>query len=158
MECSVRCGHAVVQIPVLFRSAVQPTAVSRTLAFITCRPRRPDTPLVMIASPYCVYPPAHGGARRMHEFDRAAFARFRHHSTERRSRKLLGCELQIFPEVSSSESDERQTRRRDPHGRIDRILTHSHSVLAAQLRALILMYDPEHRSNPNMSNWRSSSR
>jgi glycosyltransferase involved in cell wall biosynthesis len=31
----------------------------------------------------------------------------------------------------------------DPHGRIDRILTHSHSVLAAQLRALILMYDPD---------------
>jgi hypothetical protein len=31
------------------------------------RPRRPGTPLLVIASPYCVYPPAHGVARRIHE-------------------------------------------------------------------------------------------
>src|SRR5204863_282483 len=31
------------------------------------RPRTPGRPLVLIVSPYAVYPPAHGGARRIHE-------------------------------------------------------------------------------------------
>src|SRR5205814_1019395 len=31
------------------------------------RPRTPGKPLILIASPYCVYPPAHGGARRIHQ-------------------------------------------------------------------------------------------
>ncbi len=108
-----------------------------------CRPRRPDTPLVMIASPYCVYPPAHGGARRMHELIERLSQDFDIILLSDEAENYSDASFKYFQKCHLVSLMSGRQASADPHGRIDRILTHSHSVLAAQLRALILMYDPD---------------
>jgi len=106
------------------------------------RPRTPGNPLVMIASPYCVYLPVHGGARRIHElierlaedFDIILLSDEPEKYSNASFRYFQSCHLICL--VSGRKAS-------DSHGRIDRILCHSDPALAAQLGALMLMYDPD---------------
>ena len=107
------------------------------------RPRTPGRPLVLIVSPYAVYPPAHGGARRIHELISRLSSEF--------DIVLLSDEMENYSTESLKYFRNCHAvclvggRKADParDGRIDRILSHSHAALAAQLRALIVIYDPD---------------
>ncbi|HYR89439.1 MAG TPA: glycosyltransferase [Terriglobia bacterium] len=108
-----------------------------------CRPRRPGAPLVLIASPYCVYPPAHGGARRMHELIERLSQDFDIILLSDESEHYSNASFKYFEKCHLVSLISGRQASADPYGRIARIITHSHPVLAAQLRALILMYDPD---------------
>ena len=107
------------------------------------RPRTPGRPLVLTVSPYAVYPPAHGGARRIHELISRLSSEF--------DIVLLSDEMENYSTESLKYFRNCHAvclvggRKADParDGRIDRILSHSHAALAAQLRALIVIYDPD---------------
>jgi GT2 family glycosyltransferase len=106
------------------------------------RPRRPDKPLILIATPYCVYPPAHGGARRIHElierlahaFDIILLSDESENYSKESFKYFQTCHLVCL--VGGRQVPERDDR-------ISRILDHSHSALAAQLRALLRIHDPD---------------
>jgi GT2 family glycosyltransferase/glycosyltransferase involved in cell wall biosynthesis len=107
------------------------------------RPRRQGTPLIMIVSPYCVYPPAHGGARRIHEFIGRLAHEFDIILLSDESEHYSDASLKYFETCHRVclVGDRRASPDRD--GRIDRILTHSHPVLASRLEALLQVYDPD---------------
>jgi GT2 family glycosyltransferase len=106
------------------------------------RPRRPDNPSILIVSPYCVYPPAHGGARRIHElidrlaraFDIILLSDESENYTKESFKYFTSCHLVCL--VSGR-------RPPDSDDRISRILSHSHSALAAQLEAMLQIHDPD---------------
>ena len=93
------------------------------------RPRRSGCPLIMIVSPYCVYPPTHGGARRIHELI--------HRLAEKFDIILLSDESEHYSSASLEYFQKCHlvclVRGRKAHpdfGRINRILTHSNRTLA----------------------------
>jgi GT2 family glycosyltransferase len=106
------------------------------------RPRTPGKPLILVASPYCVYPPAHGGARRIHELIERLSATFdiillsdegENYSAES-IKYFRACHLVCL--LSGRKFPAHDTR-------IERILSHSHAAFAAQLQALIRIHDPD---------------
>ena len=106
------------------------------------RPRTPSIPLVIVVSPYHVYPPAHGGARRIHElierlarnFDIILLSDELENYSVESLKYFQNCHLVCL--VSGKVHPDRDDR-------ISRILSHSHPALEVQLRELILMYDPD---------------
>jgi GT2 family glycosyltransferase/glycosyltransferase involved in cell wall biosynthesis len=106
------------------------------------RPRTPGTPLVLLVSPYCVYPPAHGGARRIHEliarlaqdFDIILLSDEPENYSGESFKYFCNCHLVCL--VSGRTLPARDTR-------IDRILAHSHAALAAQLQELVRVHNPD---------------
>ena len=106
------------------------------------RPRRTGSPLIMIVSPYCVYPPAHGGARRIHElidrlageFDIILLSDESEHYSNASFKYFQKCHLVSLV---------RGRKARPDYGRINRILSHSNRTLAASLQSLIAACDPD---------------
>src|SRR5207244_12168944 len=96
------------------------------------RPRAPGKPLILIASPYCVYPPAHGGARRIHqlierlsgEFDIILLSDESEHYSNASFKYFQKCHLVSLVRGRNARPD---------YGRINRILSHSNLTLAARL-------------------------
>jgi GT2 family glycosyltransferase/glycosyltransferase involved in cell wall biosynthesis len=107
------------------------------------RPRTPEKPLVLIVSPYAVYPPAHGGARRIHELiDRLADG-FDIILLSDEAENYSAASLKYFRKCHAVCLVGGRKANPDRDGRIDRILTHSHSTLATQLQALTVIHDPD---------------
>jgi GT2 family glycosyltransferase len=106
------------------------------------RCRRPGIPLILIVSPYCIYPPAHGGARRIHELiDRLA---------QEFDIVLLSDEAENYSDASLKYFEKCHQvclmggrKAPDHDGRIERILAHSHTALARQLRTLVQIHNPD---------------
>jgi GT2 family glycosyltransferase/glycosyltransferase involved in cell wall biosynthesis len=107
------------------------------------RPRTPGKPLVMIVSPYCVYPPKHGGARRIHELIERLAQDFDMILLSDESENYSKESFRYFRKFHLVCLVSGRRAHPDRDGRIDRILSHSHRVLAAQLRTLVLTYDPD---------------
>jgi GT2 family glycosyltransferase len=107
------------------------------------RPRRRGKRLIMIVSPYCVYPPAHGGARRIHElidrlaseFDIILLSDEAEHYSNASFKYFQKCHLVCLVRGRKAGPDR--------GGRIGRILSHSNRLLAERLRTLIQVYDPD---------------
>ena len=98
-------------------------------------------PLIVVVTPYAVYPPAHGGARRLHGILETLSDRF--------DIVLLSDENILYTNKSSkyfaSLASVHLTggrRENNSISRIDRIVNHSHPVLAEQLRFLLVAYRP----------------
>jgi len=106
------------------------------------RPRNPGKPLILIASPYCVYPPAHGGARRIHQlierlshtFDIMLLSDEAENYSAESFKYFQACHLVCL--VSGRTAPVRDAR-------IDRILCHSHAAFATRLQALIRIHNPD---------------
>ncbi len=88
------------------------------------RPRRPEKPLIMIASPYCVYPPAHGGARRIHELVRRLALDFDIVLVSDESEHYSTGSVKYFQTCHAVYLLSGRKPRPGFDGRIDRILTH----------------------------------
>jgi GT2 family glycosyltransferase/glycosyltransferase involved in cell wall biosynthesis len=107
------------------------------------RPRRPGAPLVVIVSPYCIYPPAHGGARRIHALIEKISAEF--------DVVLLSDEAENYSEQSRKYFEACHKvcliggRVAPPklHGRIARIHVHSRAAMAEGLLRIVRDYDPD---------------
>ena len=98
-------------------------------------------PLIAVVTPYAVYPPAHGGARRIHGILEALSERF--------DIVLLSDEIDLYTNTSTKYfaplASVHLTGGRvetSSNNRIDRIASHSHFVLAEQLRFLLAAYRP----------------
>jgi glycosyltransferase involved in cell wall biosynthesis len=107
-----------------------------------CGRRRPGFPLILIVSPYCVYPPAHGGARRIHEliercareFDIILLSDEAENYTEASFKYFKSCHIVSL--VGGREAPKTDHR-------IERIQAHSHAALAVQLRRLVEVHAPD---------------
>ncbi len=106
------------------------------------RPRRPGSPLIMIVSPYCVYPPAHGGARRIHELIDRLSAKFDIILLSDESEHYSNASFKYFQKCHLV-SLVRGRKARPDYDRINRILSHSNPTLAASLQSLIAGCDPD---------------
>jgi len=106
------------------------------------RPRRSGCPLIMIVSPYCVYPPTHGGARRIHElihrlaekFDIILLSDESEHYSSASLEYFWKCHLVCLVRGRKAHPD---------FGRINRILTHSNRTLASHVQMLIATHEPD---------------
>lgn len=125
-----------------FSPSLKLETILQTGIHYTGRRRRPEAPLVLIVSPYCVYPPAHGGARRIHELVDGLAREFDIMLLSDEAENYSDASLKYFEKchlvclVGGRRSPER-------NGRIERILAHSHPALAKQLRALVQTHNPD---------------
>jgi GT2 family glycosyltransferase/glycosyltransferase involved in cell wall biosynthesis len=125
-----------------FEPRLKLETILQTGIYYSGRCRRPGMPLILIVSPYCIYPPAHGGARRIHELiDRLA---------QEFDIVLLSDEAENYSDASLKYFEKCHQacliggrRAPDHDGRIERILAHSHTALARQLRALVQIHNPD---------------
>ncbi|HEX3462870.1 MAG TPA: SPASM domain-containing protein [Candidatus Elarobacter sp.] len=111
-------------------------------------PRDPESaakPVLLLASPYAVYPPAHGGAIRIAELLRTLAAKYRV--------VLLSDEERLYTPESTAHfagldavhlvGGRPAERAEDVGRRIPRILNHTHAGFRAELRRLLVSYEPE---------------
>lgn len=98
-------------------------------------------PLVLVVTPYAVYPPAHGGARRTHAMLEALANQFdivllsdEVEGYSNASRKYFAALRSIHLAGGRIEGES--------NSRIQRIISHSHPALAEQLRFLLNAYQP----------------
>ena len=110
---------------------------------------RPDAeaaskPVLVVASPYAVYPPAHGGAIRIAELLRRLAARYRI--------VVLSDEERLYTKESAAHfagldavhlvGGRPAERPSDVGRRIPRILNHTHAAFRAELRRVLASYEP----------------
>ncbi len=125
-----------------FYPALQLETIFETSIYNGGRRRRFGMPLILIVSPYCIYPPAHGGARRIHELIERITLDF--------DIVLLSDEAESYSDASLKYFEKCHLvclvggRKAPVHNdRIERILTHSHPALARQLRTLVQIHNPD---------------
>jgi GT2 family glycosyltransferase len=107
------------------------------------KPRTEGKPLLLVVSPYVVYPPAHGGARRITGLLKALERHF--------DLVLLSDEGESYGQTSQKYFRDltsvhlvrgRPALPPNGSGRMERVDNHSHSLMAEHLRFLVSTYQP----------------
>ena len=99
--------------------------------------------LAVVVTPYSVYPPSHGAARRLHGILEALSGSFHVVLLSDEIDGYTSASSKYFEPLASVHLTGGRPGERNAGGRIGRIANHSHSALAKQLRFLIAGYQPE---------------
>jgi len=100
-------------------------------------------PLAVVVTPYSVYPPSHGAARRLHGILEALSGGFDVVLLSDEVDGYTSASAKYFVPLASVHLTGGRSVERNAGSRMERIENHSHSALAAQLRFLIAGFQPE---------------
>jgi glycosyltransferase involved in cell wall biosynthesis len=104
---------------------------------------RDPRPLVVVVTPYAIYPPRHGGAVRLHRLLRELAARFRIVLLSDEENLYAADSVPCFAPLAMVHLVSGRKERFWQRGRrTSRIRTHSHRALAGELQRLIAVHQP----------------
>jgi GT2 family glycosyltransferase len=100
-----------------------------------------DKPTVLIVTPYCIYPPVHGGAVRLHRLVRSIAEEFNVVLLSDEAEGYTSSALQYFEPLTSVHFISGRPKEAG-NGRAQRIMSHSHTGLKAALAMLAASRHP----------------